>query len=158
MRSRTTNKQSIYIQCVRTRKTRANYVKTAVGGDTMASNSSAGDVGGGGGGAVAEGGGEAAPIGTPSPSSPRNSSYAGSSSSGGGGAMAASAGASNSLYVQMGCIEVPKALQDGEKFIKWDEVSVGASSRLGKRHKGSGLGSGAGGIIQVYNDAPNMVM
>lgn len=33
----------------------------------------------------------------------------------------------NSPYVQLGPIEVPKALQDGEKFIKWDEVSCVAS-------------------------------
>lgn len=39
----------------------------------------------------------------------------------------------NSPYVQMGTIEVPKALEDGEKFIKWDEVSLNGilvSSRL----------------------------
>lgn len=49
--------------------------------------------------------------------SPRNT--------GGGGATAAtvSTGNNNTPYVQMGSIEVPKALQDGEKFIKWDEVS-----------------------------------
>lgn len=26
-------------------------------------------------------------------------------------------------FVQLGSVEVPKALQDGEKFVKWDEVS-----------------------------------
>lgn len=49
--------------------------------------------------------------GTPALSSPRNSS-------------SGAAAANNSLIIQMGCIEVPKALQDGEKFIKWDEVSL----------------------------------
>lgn len=49
--------------------------------------------------------------GTPVLSSPRNSS-------------SGAAAANNSLFIQMGCIEVPKALQDGEKFIKWDEVSL----------------------------------
>lgn len=28
--------------------------------------------------------------------------------------------------VKLGTIEVPKALQDGEKFLKWDEVSTQA--------------------------------
>lgn len=27
-------------------------------------------------------------------------------------------------FVQLGSVEVPKSLQDGEKFVKWDEVSV----------------------------------
>lgn len=49
--------------------------------------------------------------GTPVLSSPRNSS-------------SGAAAANNSLFIQMGCIEVPKVLQDGEKFIKWDEVSL----------------------------------
>lgn len=62
---------------------------------------------------------EAAEGGTPNnPSSPKNS---GSSVAG-------------SPYIQMGSIEVPKALQDGEKFIKWDEVS------LEKRKKSGGQG------------------
>lgn len=26
-------------------------------------------------------------------------------------------------FVQLGSVEVPKTLQDGEKFVKWDEVS-----------------------------------
>lgn len=26
-------------------------------------------------------------------------------------------------FVQFGSVEVPKSLQDGEKFVKWDEVS-----------------------------------
>lgn len=31
---------------------------------------------------------------------------------------------SNGTYVSTGPVEVLKALQDGEKFIKWDEVSI----------------------------------
>lgn len=27
-------------------------------------------------------------------------------------------------FVQLGSVEVPKTLQDGEKFVKWDEVSA----------------------------------
>lgn len=27
-------------------------------------------------------------------------------------------------FVQLGSVEVSKSLQDGEKFVKWDEVSV----------------------------------
>lgn len=79
--------------------------------------------------------------------SPRNAS----SSSATGTVAAAGAGTgmvsptagnngNNCPYVQMGSIEVPKALQDGEKFIKWDEVSL------------------AGGGIGVCNDAPNMAV
>lgn len=37
----------------------------------------------------------------------------------------------NPTAVKLGTIEVPKALQDGEKFLKWDEVSKqGCSSPL----------------------------
>lgn len=31
---------------------------------------------------------------------------------------------STGTYVSFGPVEVSKALQDGEKFVKWDEVSV----------------------------------
>lgn len=30
----------------------------------------------------------------------------------------------NPTAVKLGVMDVPKALQDGEKFIKWDEVSL----------------------------------
>lgn len=30
-------------------------------------------------------------------------------------------------FVQLGSVEVSKSLQDGEKFVKWDEVSVHVS-------------------------------
>lgn len=30
---------------------------------------------------------------------------------------------STGSFVQLGSVEVPKSLQDGEKFVKWDEVS-----------------------------------
>lgn len=64
--------------------------------------------------------------------SPRNASAAGTVAAAGvvgaaGLVSPSSAGGNNGNncpYVQMGSIEVPKALQDGEKFIKWDEVSL----------------------------------
>lgn len=33
-------------------------------------------------------------------------------------------GGQSTTAVKLGTIEVPKALQDGEKFLKWDEVSA----------------------------------
>lgn len=44
------------------------------------------------------------------------------------------AGTKNTAHVvQLKPVEVPKCMQDGEKFIKWDEVM----SRFAKRHCGS---------------------
>lgn len=37
---------------------------------------------------------------------------------------AAMMGVINPTAVKLGTIEVPKPLQEGEKFIKWDEVSI----------------------------------
>lgn len=31
---------------------------------------------------------------------------------------------SSGTFVHLGSVEVPKTLQDGEKFVKWDEVSL----------------------------------
>lgn len=50
--------------------------------------------------------------------SPRNTASLSASPTVGGNATA---------YVQLGAIEVSKALQEGEKFIKWDEVSTNLS-------------------------------
>lgn len=51
--------------------------------------------------------------------SPRNSATTNSSVSGGGS--------------QINSMEVSTALQDGEKFVKWDEVSRWQKSQLGKK-------------------------
>lgn len=78
------------------------------------------------GAAAAESGGGAGDNGTPVLSthqSPRNTSSAAASAGAGAVSVSGSSSNTNSPYVMMGLIEVPKALQDGEKFIKWDEVS-----------------------------------
>lgn len=64
--------------------------------------------------------------------------------------------ATGSPYVQIAPIEVPKALQDGEKFIKWDEVSflLLLETAGGERREGEGWRQG---IIGVCNDVPNVV-
>uniref|UniRef100_A0A182Q3B9 Uncharacterized protein n=1 Tax=Anopheles farauti TaxID=69004 RepID=A0A182Q3B9_9DIPT len=72
-----------------------------------------------------------------SSSSPRNTAAAGANAAGqpaGGGATAAVA-TNNPTAVKLGVMDVPKALQDGEKFIKWDERRAREWNRCAKKRK-----------------------
>lgn len=60
---------------------------------------------------------------TPTKTSPSSSSTAVTTANQQSPRNTANALATNGTYVSFGPVEVSKSLQDGEKFVKWDEVS-----------------------------------
>lgn len=50
--------------------------------------------------------------------------------------MSSSGGGKSTNAVSLKSIEVPQALQNGEKFIKWDEVRIFRFSSYGKTFRG----------------------